>query len=291
MPPELSAPPPYCLNCRTPLAEPRPKFCGQCGQETHLRPPTLGHFVQQFSGAYFSTEGALWRTLALLLTRPGELTRRYLAGQRKRYVLPLRLYLTISVIVLLLLRLTANFNIDSDNKAIDIKSPGEFTIDAGVARAGIKAGTFYCEGFPASVCKRLQRRMDLDPKNLAREAQAYGDRLVANAGAALFALLPFFALWQKLAYWGRRMFYTEHLVFALHLHAFWFIALSLVVAPWPWLSSIAALSVPLYALLSAKRVYGGRWWPLLLRAALVSFLYLITFGLVMACLAIVTLLF
>ncbi len=53
-----------------------------------MRPPTLVEFAQQFGGAYLATEGALWRTLRLLLTRPGELTRRYLAGQRKHYVLP-----------------------------------------------------------------------------------------------------------------------------------------------------------------------------------------------------------
>ena len=71
-------------------------------------------------------------------------------------------------------------------------------------------------------------------------------------------LLPFFALWQKLVYLNRRLYYTEHLVFAL---------------------------------LAAKRVYGGRWWPLLLRAATVSLFYLVTLSLVMACLAVATLLF
>ncbi len=93
--------PPACLNCGASFAAPRPKFCPSCGQETTVRPPTLGEFAQQFGGAYFSTEGALWRTLALLLFKPGELTRQYLAGRRKHYVLPLRLYLTVSVVVLL----------------------------------------------------------------------------------------------------------------------------------------------------------------------------------------------
>ena len=33
------------------------------------------------------------------------------------------------------------------------------------------------------------------------------------------------------------------------------------------------LGVPLYTLLAMKRVYGGRWWPRLLRAGVVSVLY------------------
>jgi hypothetical protein len=65
-----------CRNCGAALASPPPPFCAQCGQETHLRPPTLREFAQQFGGAYLSTEGALWRSLKLLVTRPGALTGR-----------------------------------------------------------------------------------------------------------------------------------------------------------------------------------------------------------------------
>ena len=101
---------PACLNCGHRFQGVPLRFCPQCGQETRVRPPTLWEFVQQFGGAYVSTEGALWRTLGLLLARPGELTRRYLAGQRKHYVLPLRLYLTISVLVLLSMRLVAGLD-------------------------------------------------------------------------------------------------------------------------------------------------------------------------------------
>ena len=65
--------PAACLNCSEPLPPPRPRFCPACGQETHLRPPRIGEFIQQFGGAYFATEGALWRTLKWLLFKPGEL--------------------------------------------------------------------------------------------------------------------------------------------------------------------------------------------------------------------------
>jgi predicted RNA-binding Zn-ribbon protein involved in translation (DUF1610 family) len=100
----VSPAPGVCTNCGAPFVPERRRFCPECGQETEIRPPTVMEFAQQFGGAYMSTEGALWRTLKLLLTRPGELTVRYLAGQRKHYVLPLRLYLSISLVLLLLTR-------------------------------------------------------------------------------------------------------------------------------------------------------------------------------------------
>ncbi|HET7795411.1 MAG TPA: DUF3667 domain-containing protein, partial [Rhizobacter sp.] len=73
-----------CRNCGTlaPL-----NYCAECGQETALHPPTFGEFVHEFISHYVALEGALWRTLGLLLARPGRLTHEYLAGRRRRYVL------------------------------------------------------------------------------------------------------------------------------------------------------------------------------------------------------------
>lgn len=76
--------PPTCLNCGQPLADPCPRFCPACCQETRLRSPTLMAFAQQFGGAYLATAGALWRTVKLGLLKPGALIRQCLAGRRWR---------------------------------------------------------------------------------------------------------------------------------------------------------------------------------------------------------------
>jgi hypothetical protein len=106
----------------------------------------------------------------------------------------------------------------------------------------------------------------------------------------MFVLLPGFALWLKLVYLDRRMRYTEHLVFALHVHAFWFAALLLTLPGWDPLALLASLIVPVYALMAMKRVYGGRFWPRLLRAGVVSALYGTTLVLALAGVAVATLL-
>jgi Protein of unknown function (DUF3667) len=275
-------PPDACLNCSEPLPRSRPGFCPACGQETTLRPPRLAEFIQQFGGAYFATEGALWRTLKLLLIQPGELTRQYLAGRRKHYVLPLRLYLTVSLVVLLAVRMLATVNIDGpDGVKLDPGAATNATLNIGVGSAGMKDGVFFCTDLSAWLCKRIQRRIDLQPAALAGAMQQLGERFVANLGAALFVVLPSFALWLKLLYWNRRLRYTEHLVFALHLHTFWFLMIALALTPWPWVSALAMGMVPVYAWLAMGRVYGGRRGPRLLRAALVSLLYVVTLSLAM----------
>ena len=195
-----------CANRGAPFVPERRRFCPECGQETDVAPPRLREFLQQFGGAYLSTEGALWRTLKLLLFKSGELTARYLAGQRKHHMLPLRLYPTISLLTLLTLGLAGN------------------------AAAG------------AWLCKRFQRRIDIDPKAMASEVDVIKERFLGNVGAAMFLLLPSFALWLKPVYLGCRLRYTEHLVFALHVHALWFLALAVVMTGrtgWCWASCSA----------------------------------------------------
>jgi Protein of unknown function (DUF3667) len=280
LPPPITAT--HCPNCAAPLLSPPRRFCPECGQETRVRAPRLMEFAQQFGGAYLATEGALWRTLKLLLFKPGELTRQYLAGRRKHYVLPLRLYLTISLLVLLAMRISASVGMQSpDAVKVDGKESRTFSLDLGSGRAGLRDGVFYCNNLPAWLCKRIQRRIDVKPEAMADMARQLGERFVGNLGAAMFVLLPSLALFFKWVYLNRRLHYTEHLVFALHLHAFWFLMFGLALLPWGWINGPALLAVPVYTLLAMRRVYGGRWWPQLLRAGVVSLLYLVPMALAM----------
>jgi predicted RNA-binding Zn-ribbon protein involved in translation (DUF1610 family) len=285
-----------CLNCGESFGERgerRRRFCPECGQETTLRAPTMAEFAQQFGGAYFATEGALWRSLKLLLLQPGALTAQYLAGRRKHYVLPLRLYLTISLLVLLLVRVVGigTAEIKVGDAAEIAKENSHITLNMGGGSAGMRDGVFFCESLPTWVCQHVQRRLDIDPKKMLSEVEFMKDRFLGNLGGAMFVLLPSFALWLKLAYRNRRLRYTEHLVFALHVHSFWFMALMFTLPSWGLLTALAALSVPVYTLMAMKRIYGGRLGSRLLRACVVSVLYGATLAFALAGVALVTFLF
>src|SRR3954471_4290032 len=96
-----------CPNCGTAFDRPAvpPRYCPHCGQEGVLHPPSVAEFLHEFVGHYVALEGALWQTLRLLVLRPGTLTTAYLSGKRRRYVLPLRLYLTASFLFFLAFKL------------------------------------------------------------------------------------------------------------------------------------------------------------------------------------------
>lgn len=78
-----------CLNCRTPLEGP---FCTVCGQAAHLH-RSLGALGHDIAHGVFHFEGKVWHTLPMLALRPGELTRRYIHGERVKFVSPLALFL------------------------------------------------------------------------------------------------------------------------------------------------------------------------------------------------------
>jgi hypothetical protein len=78
-----------CLNCGAKLIGP---YCAACGQKAHVH-RSVRAFFQDFVTALFNFEGKIWRTLPMLAWHPGEMTRRYIAGERARFISPIALYL------------------------------------------------------------------------------------------------------------------------------------------------------------------------------------------------------
>jgi len=78
-----------CLNCGTALSGP---YCHACGQPGHIH-RSLAAIWHDLAHGVLHFEGKIWRTLPMLAFRPGELTRRYVHGERARFVSPLALFL------------------------------------------------------------------------------------------------------------------------------------------------------------------------------------------------------
>jgi Protein of unknown function (DUF3667) len=78
-----------CLNCGTELIGPH---CHQCGQPAHVH-RSVAAWWHDLAHGVLHLDGKIWRTLPLLAWRPGELTRRYIHGERAKFVSPLALFL------------------------------------------------------------------------------------------------------------------------------------------------------------------------------------------------------
>jgi hypothetical protein len=120
----------------------------------------------------------------------------------------------------------------------------------------------------------------------------------------LFVLMPLFALLLKIAYLFKRRLYMEHLMVALHSHAFIFLSLLLLVVTYlltGWADVHAAPLASLlrlvraaiwiwlfvYLFLMAKNVYRQGWFMTTVKFCFVGFCYtiLLAFGIAGAAIA------
>lgn len=284
-PPVLPVPPApaeaRCANCGASLpADPPPAYCPQCGQEARLHPPTAGEFLHEFVGHYFALEGALWRTLKLLFLKPGQLTREYLEGRRRRYVLPLRLYISASFLFFIVVKLMGA----GTGPFINLE------IDAAAADPASRAALQACA--QGGDCNRFERWASA--RVLQAQARGIDNRrvqaaLLSMAPYAVFAMQPVFAGLVGLAYRRRQVPYGAHFVFSLHLHSLWFVGLLAIALLPEDVGSLLLLPMALYAALALHRVYGGRPGPTLLRVASISVAYLILLLLAMLGMAVMAL--
>lgn len=141
-----------CANCHYAfLADEPDEFCPRCGQQNHPVVIGFGHIVEEFLEGIFHFDGKVFRTAGLLLFKPGELTRRYLAGHRVPYVPPLRLYVFLSFVYFLLLSIDVSHQKEelkvkgAQTKGFSIKIGGgglkvNSNLDASKMKDSLKAG-------------------------------------------------------------------------------------------------------------------------------------------------------
>lgn len=154
------------------------------------------------------------------------------------------------------------------------------------------------DGAPAAVnawIVRQSTRLASNIVRIERDPNLLKDALFGAIPSTLFIALPFFALMLSLLYLFRRRLYMEHLIVALHSHAFLSLSLLLVVILFDlraWLTEpntlpqalfnlallALALWMPLYLLLMQKRVYRQGWVVTSLKYVVLGVGYLVLIG-------------
>ena len=106
----------------------------------------------------------------------------------------------------------------------------------------------------------------------------------------MFVLVPFFAALVALVFRSRRMHYPQHLAFALHVHAFMFVALLPTLAAGlirndgvkATLAGVSVVAIAAYFVLSVRRVYATTVAGAIARGVAISGIYLLAYGVAVA---------
>jgi hypothetical protein len=282
-PPQSLAASNPCLNCGMNI---QLEFCPECGQRAIDPDPALREFLHEAAEEFLHWDGKLASTFRLLVTKPGALTKEYLAGRRVRYISPLRLYLTCSVLYFFCAALipsrSAVFTRKLDRAAGAQAGPVDAdSTDTAAGLAEVDSLAHARMGRKGALAAHFSRALR-DRKELSR-------RVTAAMPNAMFLLLPISAALFALGFRDRRRRYPQHLTFALHVHAMLFLALTVLLVA--RLTTNAVLDAALttvccgamgaYLIFAANRVYGGSRGGVLARLMLVFGSYFIAFAFTM----------
>jgi len=288
-----------CLNCGAFLSE-DDLFCSHCGQKRIEREDmSFRHLIGESFLDYFHFDSKFFRTILPLIYRPGWLTLEYMSGRRKSFVEPFKLFLVISVIYFLLLPFGKESEsekttpVDSGKSTVQptknpeakhysfslngikINKSGSDSIKQEIDSIGLNA---YVEKHNAKESRWTKLFIRQVLKIMISTGQSFTTILEHTASKLIFLLIPVFAGMLKLFYLRRKRLYFEHLIFALHLHAFIFLVFitSLLIElllPIPMFLIVSIILA--YGFIALKKYYGQGWGKTLLKMLLISLSYLI----------------
>jgi hypothetical protein len=237
----------HCLNCATEL---QGRYCHHCGQPGKGSLYSVIEVATETLVELVSLDGKLIRTLKLLFV-PGALTREYIGGRRVRYASPVRLYLFSSLLLF---------------AVISLFHPGRLARAVGWARPPAKP--IATELVAPKTDRYAEAQSKMTPAERAVE-RLRADRLAESKTVVFLAVPPVFALVLMAAYRRSQRYYVAHLFLALHLQAFVFSGLALLVVAARLLSFALRLNLSSHA---RQLVLGG---PVLIGIAVAAIVYLV----------------
>ena len=315
-------------------------FCAQCGQHAVDYRHSFGRVFADVLDSFLNWDSKFIVSLWLLMSRPWKLTIDFLSGKRVRHMHPLRLYLLVSIAFFFgvhELAKQANLNPRTHR---DLTPEERAKVDANLSKlpadvqaevkkeieksAKHKTETKTPEGktpetkSPEDDHGFLEIGTDKDDPNaspiekwLSRRAkEKIGEHgvngkvfflaLVGNLPAMMLCCIPLFAFVLKFLYLFRRVFYIDHLIYALHIHAFAYLAILLIgftfaglrhVAPVlaGWVMAAMIVTAVTQLLFSVRRVYRQGWFMSIFKFLLGGVIYLIVLCLAVGGTVVVTL--
>jgi hypothetical protein len=301
-----TAPSGNCENCGAPLYG---KYCYACGQPVHGLVRHFGSIMSDIVDSVFNIDERVFKTLGPLYLRPGKLTLDYFAGRRARYVTPFRMVFFLAIIAFFAAQISVRAGFSQPVRlttapVAGVSSGTSSTVepakqdDGSFAHGSITLNDRVIwnrttkplqvnwlpgvlNGWLNELIGNAQQQLYQMNSGTRAERKAAGYKLVLGmfsaAPSVLFVLLPVFALLLKIFYIFKRRLYMEHLIVAMHSHAFLMLSMLVLIAlgvlhhvlrPHAhWLSvpiillEIAAwIWIFVYLWLMQKRVYRQGWF-------------------------------
>jgi len=258
-----------CLNCSSILDE-EDVFCRHCGQKKLSHHDfTLRHLVVDSFADYFHFDGKFFTTLKSMFLHPGQMTNEFLAGKRVKFIQPFKLFLFISILYFILIGFSRHDSIKHDTAAdtagnlnYSISLPGAKPLSMEqareiVERKGLDAAVDSLSPGTGWFSRMLSKRILV---NAIEGPEKVMEKFIHNSSKVVFILIPVMAFLLKLLYLRKKRLYFDHLIFALHFHAMFFLSLlifELVSYAIPnYVFTVMFFGILIYLYWMMRKVYG-----------------------------------
>ncbi len=270
-----------CPNCGK---ERGLSFCAHCGQNDRDYLRSLPALVSEIARETFELDSRMFRTLKLLVLRPGELSAEFSRNRRASYSSPVRLYLFFSLLFFFVLSATPTVKNAEEDPVVGVRTDKAMSVDFTALNAALspqrreKVDQILSRDIrpgSAPIAHLLARWADHRREALTDVEAFYlsqgvdwlhnpwlaGERLENNLPIAMFFMLPAFALLLALFYRKKRRFYVEHFVFSIHVHVAAFAVFTVMAfVPDAMIGGIPdqvlLLALAVYNILALHRYYG-----------------------------------
>jgi hypothetical protein len=187
--------PKFCPSCKTELLG---DYCYNCG-ERRIKPGdySLIQFIRQSVAFLTHYDSKLYRSVALLIVKPGFLTEEYFNGRRVLYVKPLQLFFLINILYFL---------------TVSLFGWNTFATHLEIHRTN---------GYYGSLAQSMVENRIRESNTPIEEYRSHFDHASATLSKTLiFIMIPLLAFLLQLFYWRPKHYYVEHLVFSIHFFSF-----------------------------------------------------------------------
>lgn len=193
-----------CPSCG---AEAMDHFCGNCGEKEISRSDySLRHYLKEFTTVLTLLDSKVFRSLWLLISKPGFLSSEYFRGSRVHYVKPLQLFVFLNVVYYFSLTLFV---------ATTFTTP---------LATQLHMNNYYS----AHASRQVDQKMQRDQISYEALEAKYDEKTSVLSKTLMFLLIPIFALLFYLLFFKKRQYLVEHVVVATHFWSFNLILLGVI---------------------------------------------------------------
>ena len=280
-----------CLNCDTSLSG--ENFCPNCGQLNNQRKPNVFELFFEMLSNLFAFDSKFYRSIGPLLFKPGKLSLAFIAGKRQQYMLPIRMFIVITILFLFVNSIDTRMEYDQpaiEKETVSVTDSSGSDSDLEIA-IGIDSWD--------KIIKLLQKNDTLKIEEGLKQIEVeptFGNRLfyhqtqkfihskqgdVGNyilSKFLIYALLfiPFLAFLLKFFYLNLpKYFYIDHFIFAVHQQTalMTIILLDVIVSLFIDVNGLLFILMSLYVLhliIALRTFYKEKWWLTIFKFILIN---------------------